>query len=59
MVKKKRKLTLNEVRKEQAALDALHSFMDDMSPHQLDLLAHFAWKIYSGKKLRDKYNKKP
>lgn len=52
MVKKKRKLTPNEVRKEQAALDALHSFMEEMSPHQLDLLTHFAWKISSGQKVK-------
>lgn len=52
MVKEKRKLTPNEVRKGNQALDALHSFIEELSPHQLDLLSHFAWKIYSGKKVK-------
>lgn len=54
MVKERRKLTSNEVLKERTALDALHSFMYAMSPHQLDLLANFAWKIIAGQELKDK-----
>jgi hypothetical protein len=54
MVKERRKLTPNEVLKERAALDALHSFTYAMSPHQLDLLANFVWKIIISQELKDK-----
>lgn len=52
MAKEKRELTENEVEKEKQAIESLYAFIEDMSPHQLELLSHFAWKIYSGKKVK-------
>ena len=48
---KKRELTLNEVHKADLDINMLQFFIEDISPHQLELLIKFAWKILSGKKL--------
>ena len=51
MEKRKRALSENAVRKEKIALDVLNSYIEVMSPYQLELLSDFAYKIVSGKKL--------
>lgn len=50
----RRELSEKEKNMESGELDTLNSFIEEMSPYQLELLTTYAWKIVSGKPLKDK-----